>query len=338
MEDETVVITAQDIASHSVYLRKKNELSFQLEFLRKQGSSEEDFHIKALLNQLKLVEEKLEPVEKRLRMVDLVMISPKKEIIDQLTEEINAYTQEERYMAMIQKRGPLYEKMKQRASLARRNYENREEIARLILLVNSLQREEAEGIKRMAELEGEESVDLSNVEDDKKLEILVLLNRIGIPAVVVGNKLVRSSEEDKSEVERLVEKEKKVWIRKEKAAEFDRNERLIEEANKKLQKLNAIRQIRQLEDKEYDEFVKAQNDYLEGIERRKEFLNEAKKGLSKIEMKRIERKVDAVISEIAKERDLNSMEKNTFIKNEIKAAITDILLDKESTSEDKEGE
>ncbi len=331
--DETIVITAQDIVNHTVYSRKKNELSFQLEFLKRHGATEEDLHMKALLGQMSQLSERLSPIEEKLATVDLVTIVPSREKIDGLNGEINSYAQEERDKAVTERAGGAYEKMKERACLTRKNYDNREEIARLTLLANSLSREEAGGIKKMVECEGSASVGLAGVDGDKKLEILVLLNRLGVPAAIEGDSIVRASSESAWEVERVYENDKKIWIEKEKSEEFDKNEKSLVEINRKLQRLNAIKQARSLEGEEHDEFIAAQNSYLEATDRRKGFLKDARKGLARLELKRHEQKLSAVMDEIASERDISAKAENSAIRDEVKEAVSEMLSEKTEITE-----
>ncbi len=334
MESGEVIISVQDLVNHVAYSRKKGEHKFSAEFLMRHGAKEDEMHVKALQSQIAQIEERLAPIERKLQAVDLLVIAPHRAKIEMLNEKMKGYPQAEIDKAMYEKQGAVYQLLRERGALTKRNYDNREDIARLTLLANSLSKEEGMAIKRMAEEEGEASLDLGGLDADTKMSLLVLLNRIGVPALLSDGRIEKSKNGHgyEGEVAREYSADKRVWLPKERLEEFDGNELDIVELNRKVQRLNAIKQVRELEGAEAEEFTKAQNDYVEVIGKRKQFLAESAKGVSQLKV-RLQARIDDVMKEIEDERP--KVSENKEIKQEVKDAVSEMLEGKKPAVEEK---
>ena len=149
--DEPIVITSTDLADYTVLSRKRHETMFKREFLLRNGAKAEDNHVAALGTMLGELDAKVKPIEEKIKAVDLITVVPKRAEIIALTEQVNQQPREQLDGAIRTKSGPVYELMKKRSELTHKNYERREDIARLTILLNMLPRKEAQGLRTVIE-------------------------------------------------------------------------------------------------------------------------------------------------------------------------------------------
>src|SRR3989344_5958696 len=181
-EERTVIIFSPELVDHAVLSRKRNELSFKRDFLLRSGAKEGDLHLKAINEELSSVEQKLAPVAEKLSVADMITLVPNRKEIDEFTLRINQYARGELDLAIREKKGEAYELMKKRASLVKNNYERREDVARLTILLNSFPRKDGEAIRGMVEEGSCADADVSFVPREKQQELVNLTSRLGRPS------------------------------------------------------------------------------------------------------------------------------------------------------------
>jgi hypothetical protein len=195
MTEETIIISAKDLVDYTVYGRKRNEFLFKRDFLLRHGAKEEDVHIKALKNSVDEVDRRLLPISEKVDKADLITIVPNKRRIEMLTKEIKGYKRNELDEALTRKKGSVYELLRERGSLTKRNFENRDDIAMLTILLNGIPRSDAVRIRDMMENGEETGIDISGLQKRKQQNVVTLANRLGFPLYAMNGTLTGKKKE-----------------------------------------------------------------------------------------------------------------------------------------------
>jgi hypothetical protein len=283
MDDRTVVISSQELVDHTVLARKKNELAFKRDVLLRSGAKVGDLHLRAVEDELSLTEDKLRPLEQKLSELDMITVLPHRREIGEFTSQINQFSRPELDIAVKGKSGTAYDLMRKRAFLVKGNYERREDIARLTIMLNNMPRKDAESIRNLLEEGAGSDADVSFMPKEKQQELLNLSSRIGRQCCVfagsfsLDKKKAESSElKPADEVMRTLSTGRQVWLDAAKAFEFDANEKEISSLLSKMQAKNAEKQARHLNEEEIVYLDKLQSDYLAARNRRDSLMKGAK--------------------------------------------------------------
>ena len=275
MEDRTVIISSQELVDHTILVRKRNELAFKRDFLLKTGAKAGDLHLHTIEGELVLVDEKLKPLEHKLSELDMVTVLPHRKEIGEFTLEINKFSRPELDIAVKNKSGTAYDLMRKRAVLVKNNYEKREDIARLTIMLNNMPRKDSESLRRLIEEGAGEDADVSFMPKEKQQELLNLTSRLGRQCCVfagsfsLDKKKIDTSElKPFDEVSRTLPNGRVVWVEAGKAFEFDANEKEIATVLAKMQSKNAEKQTRTFSEEEIVFLDKLQSDYLAARNRR----------------------------------------------------------------------
>jgi len=275
MDDRTVIISSQELVDHTILVRKRNELAFKRDFLLKTGAKEGDLHLHAIVSELAAVEDKLQPLEHKLSELDMVTVLPHRKEIGEFTSEINKFSRPELDIAVKGKSGTAYELMRKRAVLVKNNYEKREDIARLTIMLNNMPRKDSEALRGLIEEGAGEEADVSFMSKEKQQELLNLTSRLGRQCCVfagsfsIDKKKIDSSElKPSDEVSRTLPNGRVVWVEALKVFEFDANEKEIATVLAKMQSKNAEKQARAFSEEETVYLDKLQSDYLAARNRR----------------------------------------------------------------------
>jgi hypothetical protein len=274
--ENTIVISSLDLVEHVSLARKRNEAKFRVDFLIRKGASENDEHVSALKKQIENIESKFRPIDERMSKVDIISIVPNREEIDALTNEISQHTAHELDEALKTKKGDVYELLKKRAQYTKSNYDNKEQIARFTILMNSLPRKEAEILKTIVESNTTDFVDVSCFDDKKQKDLTDTMNRLGIFATINNGKLMPKREEQK--IENEIQKEfvdvgglmKTAWVQKDNEAQWDENEKKIAYTSKQIQIYMAKIHAQELTEEQRAEFELMQKEYIELKQKRNE--------------------------------------------------------------------
>jgi len=278
MEERTVIISSRELVDHAVLTRKRNELQFKKDFLLKAGAKDGDLHLKALDEELAMVESKLRPIGEKLSIADLLTLVPGRKEIGDLTGEINKFSRAELDGAVKNKAGAAFDLMKKRAVLIKSNYERREDVARLTILLNTFPRKEGEGLRALIEDGQGGDVDVSFLPKEKQQELVNLAARLGRPCCVfagsfsLDKKKVETAElRPPDEVKRLLGS-RSIWVEAGKVALFEENEKLLAQLLAKIQSKTAEKQSRKLSEEESVYFDKIQTDYIAALQKRAELV------------------------------------------------------------------
>jgi len=278
--EETVVISSADLVEHVNLSRKKTEAQFRREFLIRKGALESDEHVQALKKQLDEIETKFGTVASKISKVDILTVVPNREEITSITNEIEQHPKEKLDEALKTKNGDVYELLKKRAAYTKNNYENREQIARLTILLNMLPRKEAENLRNIMEARANEVVDVSSLESARQKDMVDLMGRVGVCAYIASGRLSleKIAEEQALSWPQEVEKKysdvggiiKTAWVRKDLEAQWDQNEQKISELSRKIQICMTKSHADPLSDSQQIEFEAMQKEYIQLRQMREE--------------------------------------------------------------------
>lgn len=288
MEDRTIIISSRELVDHAVLTRKRHELEFKRDFLLKTGAKPGDLHLKAIEDELYLVGEKLHPIAEKLSVADMITVVPNRKEITEFSGRINQFSREQLDSAIRSKSGEAYELMKKRAVLVKNNFERKEDIARITILLNTAPRKEAESLQKIIEDGEGADAEVSFFPRETQQELVNLASRIGRQCcVIAGTMSIDKKKVDSAQVKPDDEilksvSGKRVWVKADKVMEFEENERHISSLLGKMQAKNAEKQARELTEEETVFLEKLQSDYLVAKAKRAELargleLNESAK-------------------------------------------------------------
>lgn len=296
MSESTIIITSSDLVEHAVLSRKKHETLFRRDYLVRNGAAPADQHVTALESIVREIDAKLSPIEDKLKHIDLLTIVPGRAEITRLTDEVNHYARADLDSAMKNRSGPVFELLKQRALLTKGNYERRDDIARLTVLVNTLPRSSGEGVRAIVESESQDEVDVSSLSAERQQELVNLLGRLSRIAFVFDNRLCLDKKKVDGltfvswpgEVRRSLVGGQEVWIPKEKAADWDSNEAVFKELGNRIIVKTHEKQVKAFSEDEQAEFDRLQHGYIAAKEKRMQImpsLAELQASLPRVEQK-----------------------------------------------------
>lgn len=274
MDERTITISSADLVDHTVLTRKKHELNFKKDFLLRSGAKEGDLHLKVIFDELATVAAKLAPLEEKLSIADMITVLPNRKEIGEFNARINQYSRIELDNAVKSKSGEPYDLMKRRAMLVKNNFERRDDIARLTILLNSVPRKDAETICSLIEEGTGDDADVSFMARERQQELVNLSARLGRDCCVfAGSFSIDKKKVDRSEIKPVpvtprVVAGRQIWVDASKAPEFDENERKLAALLAKIQAKNAEKQARAFTTDEMDDLEKMEGEYLAAKDKR----------------------------------------------------------------------
>ncbi len=304
-----MTITQTDLVNYSSLSRRLGELTFKRDYLIQNGAEHKDVHIRALNSSIDETKVNLVPLESKIKSAGILTVMLHRTIVNELNDSIHAHTLGEMMDAARSKQGELYDKMKKRGKLTKENYEKREELAKLILILNSIPQEDAEELKEAVEtfsVAEDWAVDVSNMPFSKQRNLLQILNRIGFSSSIKNNRLIKGIHKGEKvitwnpETKRTI-KNKEIWISNLLLNQFDDNEFKLDEVTREIQAMTAKRQVKSFEPEEENRFNELQKEYLTCLARREKLIQgEDASEIKQIEIKKLKSEDLAEIS-----KDLN---------------------------------
>ncbi len=265
-----VVISVDDLLEHTVLSRKLSETEYKKSYLLRNGAGASDLHIASLEKVIGDLRLKLTPINSKLSKVDLMIIAPRKEEIDSLNEKIGKFQISDIDTAISTKHGELFELLRKRSEITKANFELRDDLCRLTILVNSIPIEDADAIKAYVENEKPTEVSLVGISPEKQQNLLTLLNRLGKPSNIQNNTLVPSV--SITNMEYVFVEGKKAHLSSENLAKYREIESEIAKLSVKMQVQNAQRQVGLSAAEDAHEYSDMQQRFSELLNSKKELL------------------------------------------------------------------
>lgn len=204
----------------------------------------------------------------------ITLALPNQKKLDEVDKALMDCSPDQIREATIHRNGPAYELLSQRTKITRANHENRLEIAKLHIAMNSLCKEERDALAealRNGALDAPLKVETAEAPTRRKLARF--MRRCGIACRFSGNALVADSEAEDEEV-RMMVANAAVWVSEEVKARLDENLKRLHQVGSRVQLKNAERQVRVFSDGEEKEFESLQQEYLTLLKEQDELLKE----------------------------------------------------------------
>ncbi len=198
------------------------------------------------------------------------------EKISDINSKLSTFSPSDQVSALLKKEGEVYELLKERGEVLKRNIENRENLAKLLILVSKIT--DPDMRYRMIETVKagsiREAVTVDGCSESQARKMVRVLNRLGISASVSEDgKTITSSPSKLREIPFVISN-KKVWVAAEAADRLSENLSKLEKLSPQLQWKNAQRQIKDFSDDEENEFKDLQRKYLELLKEQDEILKD----------------------------------------------------------------
>lgn len=248
-----VVITPRDISRFMELNKQRAELVF-----RKSYSAGASAGV-AIDRELSAVEASISSFNEKLKKARIELVVPYYDQIVGLTAQIEKYSHASIAEALKSRSGELYSLLEQRGKLTKRNYEAREEIGKLNILLQHIGSRNREHIVKAISggslVEGETTVSFDGIDSKSQKALCVLLKRVGLSGLVNGAKTPE-------EVEVTIAN-RRFWVPPDAVEAISKNEQRMNELQKSIQLKNAERQIKVFSEEEEHAFVSAQKQFLE---------------------------------------------------------------------------
>jgi hypothetical protein len=264
-------LTLKDVVNFLELGKKRAELSFRIEI-----SKDED---KAQYSEkLKSIQEGLDVLSERLEKAGITIPTPFESRIASLNESLSEVSATQIHDAMKNREGELFQKLAQRGAITKKNFENRENIAKLSLLLPKIEKDVREKILDSIKHGSiQDAIPMLNTNQNISSKIAAILGRIGLKCRIEEGSLIASQEANEVEVE---VQNKKVWVAHGLHEKLNKNKESLYNISSKIQLKNAVRQIKQFTEEEEKEFAAMQNEYLKLLKEQdellKDFLDEEK--------------------------------------------------------------
>ncbi len=200
------------------------------------------------------------------------------EKISDINGKLSTFSPSDQVSALTSKEGEVYDLLKERGLVLKKNFENRENVAKLLMLVSQVTDPKMRSGLTDAIERGSitEAIDVSGCDHSLLDKIVLLLNRVGVSASSSESeegKMITSSPSEMKEIPFVISN-KKVWVAAEAADRLTQNLEKLEKVHPQLQWKNAQRQIKDLSEDEEKEFKDLQHKYLNLLKEQDEILKE----------------------------------------------------------------
>jgi hypothetical protein len=258
-------LNVADVVTFLELNKSRAELSFKLAV---SVDEDEKANIRKMLES---TQEKISKIYNKIEKAAVTIAIPNESAIAALNDTLSTHSPQEILEAMKKKEGELYDTLSKRGEMSKKNFANRENIAKLSIFIAGFPKEVRDAIVTCVRAGAISSnIPLINVDEPSKKKLLAFLGRIGIKAAVEENMLV-SSEGASYEVEMELTN-KKVWVPATVCERLNNNISNITQISQKIQLKNAVRQIKEFSEDEEKEFASMQDQYLKLLKEQDELL------------------------------------------------------------------
>jgi len=270
-------LTPRDIGALIEVRKKVAELTFKKGRLQRSGEGGRD--LKDVEEELGRLGERKAALEKKIGGVEIFV--PFQKRLDELQAKICTHDDEDVAAAMRAKDGELYQMLREKGAILKKNMEARNEIGKIILMVQTaypaLRAKVVEAVKegKAPEMEAAELA-------GKAEKIVASLNRIGISCRLKEGRIA-PSEEPWGEAKVLLNNAH-IWIPRENFDRFVQNETEMELVGIKLQVKNAEKQVKTFDEGEMKVFKDLQARYIDLLKVRKDLTDVYEKEFAGLEL------------------------------------------------------
>ena len=261
-------VTLKDVVSLIELNKARAELSFRLNTLTDAKPEEAD----ALRSRLIDTQNKIERISQAIEKNGVIIAMPNEKEISRLNDSLSSSSAQDMLEAMKKKAGDIYAIMVARGAFMKRNFENRENIAKLALVSALLQKDVKSAIADAVRAGSLDSpIPLLTVQEKTGKNIAALLGRLGMPAECTGGTLVKAANGQEHAMQLH---NRTVWVRLDLHERLNANLEKMKEISPRIQLKNAVRQIKTFDEAEEKEFAAIQGEYLQLLKEQDELLKD----------------------------------------------------------------
>lgn len=258
--------TFREIARLIELNKEKAELQFKLDYASSNSASKDQ--IKALQDLLAKVSDSVKSIHSMMQNHNVEFILPNEGQINEYSAELAKSEHAAIVSAIRSKEGSVYDLMSKRAAITKRNYENRENIGKLLILLSKIKSKNKPLAGEIAKSMRLGSFDMSAIANDsldnKQASYLSrFLVRVGIT----------KSEDIIGEICMNINN-RIVWVNKEASDKLLSNSDKMKALSNKIQLKNAERQVKVFNDQEEKDYSELQHEYLKLLKEQDELLKD----------------------------------------------------------------
>lgn len=203
------------------------------------------------------------------------LIFPNQTKLDEYAEALEAFPPDAIREGLKVRDGKAYQTLKERGMIVKKNFENRSEIAKLLILVAGMAKEER-GAAESAIASGavEAPIGVASLGEQSGKRLARFMRRCGIACVSSENLLNPAPDEGVEKEARIEMPNRWVWVSEGSKALLEENLRKMQCLNARIQLKNAERQIKTFSDEEEGVFATLQMEYLTLLKEQDELLKE----------------------------------------------------------------
>jgi hypothetical protein len=244
--------------------KKKAELQFQAKVL---GASPE--------GELRRVASNAEELADRAKAAGIRLVFPNQDMLDELASALEEFPPDAIRAGIKVKDGKAYQTLKERGMIVKKNYENRSEIAKLLVIIARMAAEEREAVIR-AIASGSFTAPLSvaSLDDPARIKLARFLRRCGMACALSGSVLAPDSAGAGDREIKIEMPNRSVWVSEAAKDRLEANLKKMQHLNARIQLKNAERQIKVFSDEEEGVFATLQKEYLDLLKEQDEVLKE----------------------------------------------------------------
>jgi hypothetical protein len=207
------------------------------------------------------------------KLASIAIILPNQKKLDEFTASLSTYTPEQMKEAISGRSGKAYETLQERGAIVKANYENRVEIAKLLIEMQKLSVDERTRLAgAISEGVVTETIPLGSVDDAGRVRIARFMRRCGIGCMISEKDLV-SGADGWNEV-RLLISNRAVWVNEDVRTKLEANLKKTQGISMKVQLRNAERQVLVFNETQEKDFESLQKEYLELLKEQDELLKD----------------------------------------------------------------
>ncbi|MCI0503735.1 hypothetical protein L0Y65_03420 [Candidatus Micrarchaeota archaeon] len=260
-----MVLTARDLARLIELNKKKAELQFQASVLGVTPDGE-----------LRRVSVNAEELSERAKAAGIRLVFPNQDRLDELASALEEFPPDAIRAGIKVRDGKAYQTLKDRGMIVKKNFENRAEIAKLLIIIARMSEEERnEALRAIAAGALDKPLSATSIDECTRAKLARFLRRCGIMCALSGSGLLPSGEGLEGDKEIRIEMQNRcVWVAESARGRLEENLKKMQNLNARIQLKNAERQIKVFSEEEENVFATLQKEYLDLLKEQDEVLRE----------------------------------------------------------------
>jgi hypothetical protein len=263
-------VALKDLITFQELGKSRAEIGFKLDIERSKGA--DPAVISHYESKLASASRQLEEIALKMERAGIRLTLPNELELSRLNCELSAHPAKELADAMRQRSGPVWDALAARGALLRRNFEDRENIAKLSLLAAHLQKDVRDSLhEQVRKGSVSAAVPILKGEETVGRKVALVLGRLGMPAELKDGMLSPCANVAEIPVQL---QNRRVWVLPEVRERLGENMKKLEMISPQIQVRNAVRHVKTFSEDEEKEFARIQNEYLKLLKEQDELLKD----------------------------------------------------------------